>query len=496
MNNINVVDILPVVPLPDGFLYGDSEQVPQTFRYTDGNGQEQEGKVQRSLALRFTSKQGGVASTFQDWAKFKPNLKIDLSQIANQLSNIDFDAAEMTQFVDGTGHPLAEAYRALGPAERLGKITTFYNGLLSEVQNWKYTFQQERAAQALLDHDAQAMLQDYEGSVLLCRKELRREAERQLQDRQMTYDQLKLEPPPGNPMAEFWQAKQQSFERDVNRRRIFLEGITQKKRTQLDQLMLAFNALKAGHSGTQSAMEALKILESAQAAMSSAEQNFQKQRQDLLTRYGMEFKKGGDFEELQSIQMNDQAWKQYQAMRDARDTAVNKARADMDGAIARITYLKGIEGAGKAFDALQEDLGKNLLNHYLDADGMNLSGSLAQIRGIQNNMTQAIAKIDADEQRDAMTISRGAIDKLDSVVDKYLNTFVWTEDKNGNSHLTRGGLPVYLVTRVLGTYFQAMKRAFGSSNVADIMMPDDTDARKKADQEYRAFLNSMFKIRG
>lgn len=496
MSNINVVDILPIVPLPDGFIYGDSEQPAQTFRYTDENGQEQEGKVERSLALRFTSKQGGAASTFQDWGKFKPNLKIDLSQIANQLSNIDFDAAEMTQFVDGTGHPLASAYRALGPTERLGKITSFYNGMLTELQNWKFTFQQEKAAQAMLDHDSQAMLQDFEQSIALNRQQLRREAERQLQDRQLTYARLNMDPPPGNPTAEFWQQKQQSFERDVTRRRIFLDGITQKKRLQLDQLMLAFNALKASHSGTQTAMEALKTVEAAQASMSSAEQNFQKQRQDLLAKYGMQFKSGVNFEETPSLQMNDQAWKQYQAMKDSRDTAVNKAKADMEGALARISQLKGIEDAGKAFDSLQEDLGKNLLNHYLSADGMNLSGSLSQIRGIQNDMNTTIAKIDEDERRDAVAISKGAIEKLDTVVDKYMNTYVWTEDKNGNSHLSRGGLPVYIVTRALGTYFQAFKRAFGASNVADIMMPDDSDTRKKADQEYRAFLNSMFKIRG
>jgi len=194
--------------------------------------------------------------------------------------------------------------------------------------------------------------------------------------------------------------------------------------------------------------------------------------------------------------MNDQAWKQYQAFKESRDTAVNTARARMEGALARIRELEGIENAGKAFDGLQDDLGRSLLTRYIDGDGIGLSTSLRRIKDVKAQMDSDLAKIRADETRDAMAISKGAVEKLDTVVDKYMNTYVFTTDKSGNSRISGGGLPAYIVTKTFETYAKAIKRAFGSSNVADIMMPDDADARAKADADYQAFLKSMFTIRG
>lgn len=497
MSNINVVDILPIVPLADGFMYGDQDKTPpQTYTYTDENGQQQTGTVQKSLALRFTYKQGGVASTFQDWSKFKPNLKIDLSQIANQLSNIDFDAAEATQFVDATGHPLAEAYRALGPAERMGKITTFYNGMLSTIQNWQYTLQQERDAKAAMNQDAMAIFSNFETSTDLVRRQMQQEEERQRTERQLEYDALGLDPPETDTTAEFWATKRKQFERETARRRAFLDGMVADRRNRLDQMYQAFKLLKAAHGGTQTAMEALRTIESAQADQSAAEQNFQAGRQKLLQDYAMAYRTGDSFEEIKSLQMNDQAWKQYVALKESRDTAVNEARARMEGALARIKELEGIENAGKAFDGLQDDLGRNLLTRYIDGDGVGLSTSLRRIKDVKAQMDSDLAKIRADETRDAMAISKGAIEKLDTVVDKYMNTYVFTTDKSGNSRISGGGLPAYIVTKTFETYAKAIKRAFGSSNVADIMMPDDADARAKADADYQAFLKSMFTIRG
>lgn len=496
MSNVNVVDILPIVPLSNGFMYGDQDNTPpQTYTYIDENGNQRRGTAEKSLALRFTYKQGGFASTFQDWSKFKPNLKIDLSQIANQLANIDFDAAEMTQFVDATGHPLAEAYRALGPAERMGKITSFYNGMLATVQNWQYTIQQERDAKAAMNQDAMAVFASFETSTDLLRRQMQQEEERQRTERKLEYDSLGLEPPATDTSAEFWANKRKIFERGTSRRRAFLDGMVADRKLRLDQMFKAFKTLKAAHSGTQTAMESLRVIESAQAEQSAAEQTFQKSRQQLLKDYALEFK-GGNFEDTASLQMNDQAWKQYLAHKESRDTAVNHARSAMDGALARIKGLEEIENSGKAFDDLQDDLGKNLLTRYIDGDGIGLSSSLRRIHDIKAQMGRELAEIRADETRDAQAISQGAIDKLDAVVDKYMSTYVFNIGKNGNSRISGGGLPAYIVTKTIETYAKAIKRAFGASNVADIMMPDDADARAKADADYQAFLKSMFTIRG
>ena len=134
------------------------------------------------------------------------------------------------------------------------------------------------------------------------------------------------------------------------------------------------------------------------------------------------------------------------------------------------------------------------MSYYLDGDGLGVKQALSDIKRDEADMRQTFTRIDADALRDAKAISRGAIAKMGDVVNKYMSTYVFYKDRGGNTRISQGGLPAYIVTSAASTYAQALKRAFGGANVSDIMLTDDKDARMQADTDYKQFLNSMFVI--
>jgi hypothetical protein len=151
--NLNIIDVLPTVPLQEGFVFGGPSNGFGAVASASGNGEA----TLSMPALQFQSRKGGALSTFSDWGQFKPNLNINPQNLEEQLANIDFDCVQMTQRVDAQGNVIAEAIKTGDPQAAYGKVFGWFNSLMQSINNWSEQGLEQQQATAALN---QRILQD------------------------------------------------------------------------------------------------------------------------------------------------------------------------------------------------------------------------------------------------------------------------------------------------------------------------------------------------
>jgi hypothetical protein len=155
--NVNIVDLVPDIPLPEGYLFGGPSSGFSSEQSKDG------GK-DRFPSLRLTQRTGGASATFTNWPKFAPKLKINASDLAHQLANLDFDLSATVQYKDASGLPLGAAIAERDPKLRAGKLIAFYQDALEKLNNWpaQKIAQRDAVAQAQAEAAARAQWLDRE----------------------------------------------------------------------------------------------------------------------------------------------------------------------------------------------------------------------------------------------------------------------------------------------------------------------------------------------
>lgn len=490
--NINVVDLMPMINLPNEGLFGaDDPNGPQNTSQTLSNG----NKLNSSLALRFTSTQGGFASTFSNWGKFKPNLKINLSQIASQLSNIDFDAAEVTQLTAPDGHPIAQTYKVLDPAERLGKITSVYNNVVTETLNWTGYFEKKREAQDSLNAQLGSIVNNYNNELQYRRNLLRKEETLEQSLQQAEDDAFSfsdLNPSSAQSNSEKWAFRRQRFEKEAAANQAALNTLVAEKANELNSVMTAVEAVRKTNQFMQESTTNAVMIDNARAAVVDANKKYDSQKAEILRSAGVYYRNDDD---LSGMQIEPGTWMQLQALENERKKAVDLIINGLSTNMARAEQLRKLQSSvSEVDDKLVDPIAKGIVTNSksgLDSFVADLGQAMTMAKNARYKADQAILQAEVEAQIQAQNQARNAIANLDGIMDQYFSTFVYMKTRNGGTALTSGGLPVYLVAKALKTYAGALKATFGRANLADVMLNEEEDAQKQAADSYKAYLDSV-----